>query len=213
MATVTVDLELPELQPIALKADDCALVIIDMENEFLKPEGRVYMPGRAERAIGNLAALIAKFRESGGKIIYVQSLRAETGNEFTVYNQPQRLIEDTWFVEIVDELKPQSGDTIVRKRSNDCFNHTAMEEVLAELGLEPGRSQIVVTGCATNVCVDSAVVGFSVRNYPVWVPEDCTASANEAAELIGYAHYFGRGFSHNVTPTRSDLIQLEKASA
>ena len=202
-----IDVSLPALETVVVDPADSALVIVDMENEFLKPGGRHYMAGRAERAIGNLQGLLARAREAGVPRIFIQSLRAPTSGEFTVFGQPHHLLQDTWAVEIVEELAPLPGETIVTKRSNDVWNHTALEATVAALGLRPGRSRILVTGCATNVCVDCAVVGFSVRGFDVAVPVDCTASASEEAELIGYRHYFGRGFE-NVTPTQSDLIAM-----
>jgi nicotinamidase-related amidase len=209
MTALQVDLSLPELQHVTIDPADSALVIVDMENEFMRPAGDHYLKGRAERAMGNLAPLLARFRAASGNVIYVQSLRARTGSEFTVYGQPHHLIEDTWAVEIAEELAPMPGEAIVKKRSNDSFNHTQMASVLSALGLVPGRSQLVVTGCATDGCVDCAVVGFSVRNYAVSVPEDCTASFSEEAEMFGYHHYFSEAYRHNVTPTRSDLITIK----
>jgi nicotinamidase-related amidase len=194
---------------VTIDSANSALVIVDMENEFLKPGGRHYMRGRAERATANLRALLSRFRSNGMNVIYVQSVRATTNSLFTVFGQSPIVIEGTWNAEIVDELKPLAGEPIVRKQSPDCFNHTTMEAVLAALDLTPGRSHIVVAGCSTNGCVDCAVVGFSVRDYRVSVPVDCTAAMTESAELLGYSHFFGLGFEHNVTPTRSDLIQIE----
>jgi nicotinamidase-related amidase len=208
-AIAKVELTFPELQAVAIDPWDSALVIVDMQNEFLKPEGRHYMRGRAEHATGNLSALLSRFRLSGITVIYVQSVRAPTNSLFTVFGQSPIVIEGTWNAAIVDDLKPLTGEAIVPKHSPDCFNHTAMEAVLAERHLVPGRSHIVVAGCSANGCVDCAVVGFSVRDYRVSVPVDCTAAMTESAELLGYAHYFGLGFDHNVIPTRSDLIQIQ----
>lgn len=201
------EFSLPELQPVTIDPDDSALVIVDMENYFLKPGGGSYKPGRPERSIGNLVPLLGRWRASGGTVIFVHSLRAVTAPEHTVFGRPDHLIEGTWHSEIIDELKPLPGESVVRKRCNDCFNHTRMEQTLASLDLVPGRSQIVITGCATNVCVDCAVVGFSARDYKIWVPEDCTNSGSEENEMFGFAHYFRDTF-YNVTPTRSDLISI-----
>jgi len=209
MTDLQFDVSLPELQSVTIDTADSALVIVDMQNEFMKPAGGHYLHDRAERALGNLAPLLIRFREAGGRVIYVQSLRGKTGSEFTIYGQSYHLIEDTWAVEIAEELAPLPGEAVVKKRSNDSFNHTQMESVLSSLDLVPGRSQIVVTGCATDGCVDCAVVGFSVRNYAVSVPVDCTASFSEEAEMFGYAHYLSEPYKHNVTPTRSDLITMK----
>src|SRR6266508_6104949 len=108
-AITTTQAALPELQPVTIDPADSALVIVDMENEFLKPGGVHYMSGRAERAIGNLAPLLQRFREAGSRVIYVQSLRAKTAPEFTIFQRPYYLQQDTWAVEIVDELQTLPG--------------------------------------------------------------------------------------------------------
>jgi nicotinamidase-related amidase len=210
MFNMKIELVLPELQPVILDPSDTVLVVVDMQNEYLKPEGTYYMGTRSEQAVNKLASLLEKFREGHSKVVFVHSLRAAAASEFTIYRQSPYIVEGTWGAEIVDELKPLTRESVVRKRSNDCFNHTRMEEVLSALDVVPGRSQVVVTGCATNGCVDCAVVGFSVRGYQVVVPEDCTTSHSEEAEMFGYAHFFGKGYLGSATPTRSDLITIEE---
>jgi len=208
-----VKLEIPDLKNIQINPEDSALVIVDMENEFLHPNGKMYMGDRGLRAIKQTAILLEKFRKSNSKIIYIHSIRSADAVMFKVYNQAHRLLENTWNTEIVKELKPLPQETIVQKRSNDCFNNTTMESELCRLGLKPGRSQIVVTGVATSGCVDCAVVGFSVRDYYVYVPIDATATGTEENEMRGYNHFFGVGYNHNVTATKTDLISVKKQSS
>ena len=207
--TTTVEAALPPLKPVTIDPTDSALVIVDMQNVSQKPGGPYYKAERSQATIDHVAALLQRFRGAGSKVIHVQSVRALTSPEYTVFSQPRRLEEGTWAVEIVDELAPLPGEPVVVKRSNDCWNHTTMESVLASLDLVPGRSQIVITGCATNACVDCAVVGFGVRDYRVWIPVDCTIAMSEQDEMLGYLHYFGLGYDYNVIPTRSELISFE----
>jgi nicotinamidase-related amidase len=203
------ELSLPDPRPVTIDPSNAVLVVVDMENSFLKAGYPHYLGTRSEPVVNKIAELLAKFREAGSNVIFVQSLRAVTGSEFTVYGRDHHLIENTPNVEIVDELAPIAGEIIIPKRSNDSFNHTRMEEALASLDLVPGRCQVVVTGCATDGCVDCAVVGFTVRGYDVCVPVDCTVSFSADAELVGYSHFCGDGYGQSVTPTRSDLISIE----
>lgn len=206
MKTMVANLPIPEARAYTLDPKDSALVVVDMENEFLKKEGKRYLGERGDKIIPYVAALIKKFREAGSKIIYVQSVRKPDALEFTVFKKDPILLENTWAVEIVDELAPLPGEPIVQKSSHDCFNNTNMEEVIESLGLVSARSQIVVTGVATNVCVDCAFTGFRVRDFRVYLPKDCTASNTYEAEVAAYQHLIGR--QYNTYCTRSDLINF-----
>lgn len=200
-----VELSVAELQAVTLDPRDSALVIVDMQNEYLSPDGKRFL-ARGAAALNALVPLLEQFRSVGSKVIHVQSVRSRDCLEFTVFAQAPKLLENTWGAEIVATLAPRAQEPVVEKNSHDPFNNTTMERVLAASGLRPGRSRIVVTGVATQGCVDCAVTGFSVRDYVVYVPIDCTAAATEELELLGFAHFFGRGYEYNVFPTRSDLI-------
>ena len=83
-----------------------------------------------------------------------------------------------------------------------------MDSLLERLGMRPGDGHIIVTGISTRNCVQSAVMGFSVRDYHVYVPIDCTAQKDEREMLQAFSLFTSFGYRHNVTVTRSDLIQL-----
>src|SRR5688572_27296570 len=115
MTTTTVELTLPDLRPVTIDPTDAALVVVDMENEFLDPAGRHYMRGRAQRAVSNLRPLLDRFRDCDGNVIYVQSVRAETNSLFTVFGQSPIVIEGTWNAQIFPELEPRAGEAVVPK--------------------------------------------------------------------------------------------------
>jgi len=119
-----------------------------------------------------------------------------------------RLLEGTWGVEFIDELKPEPDEPIVVKRSHDCFNQSDMEPVLTRLGSQPGKTHVVITGHAARGCVQCAVVGFSVRDYWVYAPIDCIGQKEEAQILLAFDLFTTWGFRHNVSVTRSDLISF-----
>jgi nicotinamidase-related amidase len=75
-------------------------------------------------------------------------------------------------------------------------------------GATPGEGHVIVTGISTRNCVQSAVMGFGVRDYHIYVPMDCTAHNDEKQVLQAFSLFTSFGYKHNVTMTRSDLIQL-----
>jgi nicotinamidase-related amidase len=86
-----------------------------------------------------------------------------------------------------------------------------MESLLKRLEMRPGESHVIVTGISTRNCVQSAVTAFSIRDYHVYVPMDCTAQRDEKEILQAFSLFTSFGYRHNVTMTRSDLIRISPA--
>src|SRR4051812_47440072 len=208
MSTRTVDLQTPEPRPVALDPKHAAVVVVDVENEFLRPEGRCYLGERGERTLGPLAALLGRARAAGVPLVYVHSVRDADARVFRVFDVHQHLLRGSWGAEYCEEIAPQPGEPVVDKTSHDCFNHTELEAVLERLGVPAGESTVIVTGVALGVCVSAAVVGFSVRDYWVSVPMDCVAAMTEEAETIAYQPFLHPAWAYNVALTRSDLIEF-----
>jgi len=63
-------------------------------------------------------------------------------------------------------------------------------------------------GVATRGCVQCAVMGFSIRDFYVYVPIDCTTQRDEKEKLQAFSLFNSFGYRYNVAVTRSDLIQF-----
>lgn len=209
----SVSIVMPEAKPAVLDPNTAILVLIDMENEFLHPDGKMYSGERSGPAVEHAATLLKKFRDAGGKVLFVRSVRDKDNLEFTVFHRPFHLLRNTWGSQIVDPLSPKAGEPIVEKHSHDCFNGTTMLAELDKLGAKPGETQIIVMGVDTGVCVDCAVIGFSVRDYHVYLAMDCACSSSEFFEWVAYQHFMRSAYNYNITLTRSDLVSWTKTPA
>jgi nicotinamidase-related amidase len=206
--TVTLELLLPQPQPITVDPAKTALVIIDMENDFAKPEGVTYGSPRRGAVIGPIQALLGRCREAGLPVIYVQSIRYPDSPEFTVFGKTPFILSGTWGSQIVEELTPLPTEPVVEKNSHDCFNNTRLEQLLAELGIVPCEWTIIVVGLGLTNCVGCAISGFSVRAYHVVVPMDCTAAKTREEEICQYQRFMQAGYDYNVLLTESPLITI-----
>jgi nicotinamidase-related amidase len=206
--TVMLELQVPKPQAVTVDPAKTALVIIDMENDFAKPEGYAYHSPRRGAVIQPIAGLLARCREAGLPVIFVQSIRDPDSPEFRIYGQEPYILRGTWGSQIVEELTPLPDEPVVEKNSHDPFNHTRLDDLLAERGIDPEEWTILVVGLGLANCVNCAVSGFSVRQYRVLLPMDCTAASSYEQELCLYQRFMQRGYSYNVTLTRSDLIQI-----
>lgn len=208
-----IDINYPDPVPVNLDASKTLLIIVDMENCSAHPHGPQYMGEPVDKIIPRIVELRNYVRASGGKVLHTQSVRKRDALEFTVFNNVVRKLEGTWDAEFIDALKPAPDEPVVVKYTHDCFYQTDMGEQLKRLGMRPGDGRVIVTGVASRGCVQCAVTGFSIRDYYVYVPMDCTAAKDDTETLLSFSLYQGFGYRYNVTMTRSDLITLRPAAA
>jgi nicotinamidase-related amidase len=203
-----IELNYPEPVPVKLDPAKTMLLIVDMENEDAHPKGKRYMGESVDQIIPKIAALRRRVRRAGGLVVHTQSVRKRDALEFTLFKNVVRKVEGTWGAEFIDELKPEPGEPVVVKYTHDCFYRTEMESVLERCRLRGGEGRIVVTGIAARGCVQSAVMGFSIRDFHVYVPIDCTTQRDEKEKLQAFTLFSSFGYRYNVTVTRSDLIEV-----
>lgn len=201
-----VELDVPTTAPLRIDPARTLLVLVDMENEFCHPDGRLYLGPDAEEAAVRSADAAARARRDGWRIVWIRSVREADAVEFTAFDRGPHLVRDTWAVDYHPPLAVAAGETVIEKTSHDCFNHTRLEAWLGEQGIEAPEWHVLVAGVATNICVDLAVTGFSVRDHRVGLLLDCVAprsGPDAAAVLARYAH---RAYRYNVTVTSLELV-------
>lgn len=141
--------------------------------------------------------------------MHTQSVRSPQALEFTVFHNTVRKLEGSWGATLIEELSPAPDEPLIVKHTHDCFYRTGMDALLSEMDVRPGDGHVIVTGISTRNCVQSAVMGFSVRDYHVYVPMDCTTHNDEKQVLQAFSLFTSFGYKHNVTMTRSDLIRFD----
>ncbi len=206
-----------ESKPVTIDPGKTALIIVDMQNDFLKLGGKLG-PTDAKGAqycatiISHVKALLDRCREAGMPVIYTQDYHYPDDPEFAIW--PPHCEVGTPGVEIVPELAPEPGDYIIRKGgktvSYDCFfaSHepNEMENVLKKLGVDT----VIVTGTVSNICVYAAVVGCAQRGYKTIVPRDCIASLAPYGERLALNQFSAL---YRVIVTESKLIRFFKYGA
>jgi nicotinamidase-related amidase len=213
MTRVTVELDIPE--PKAVKADPrrTLVVLVDLENEWCAPEGDRYMGEEVGGVLRDVAALVIHARDAGARILWVRSVRRPDAIEVRAFGRTPRLLEGSWATEFTPPLAPAEGEKIVVKHSHDCFNGTGLDQWLTQQGIDPPDWTVMIAGVALDVCVNHAVLGFSVRDHRVVVLLDCVApnvGSRAAATLV---HYGYRGYSYNVTVSESRLVDWSTSDA
>jgi nicotinamidase-related amidase len=184
------------------------LVIVDMENEFCHRNGKMFC-AFTRPTLGPLKHLLERARDASVPVTFVQSVRDPDAPEFKYFNVSPILIENTWNVQFVDELKPRPGERIIQKRTHDCFYHTEMDSYLDSVVKHPPDYSVIVTGVVSNVCVYHAILGFHIRNFRTIVPVDCIAGDQEGQEFT-IKQMLHVGYNYNVKLSESEKIKFVK---
>lgn len=168
-------LRAPELEvrdSLSLRARETAVIVVDMQNDFVKPGGKLLVPS-AERTIGPIADLLARARSAGAKVFYTQDTHYDGDPEFEIWGEHAKY--GTWGWEIVDELKPSEGDIVVRKTRYDGFYGTPLEDLLRVYGIK----NVVIGGTVANICVLHTAGSAALRWFKVIVPLDTISALND----------------------------------
>ena len=206
---VTITYTTPTPKEFALDPAKTAVVVVDMENYFCKRPG----VGRMGEVIEGNVRLLAKAREAGAKVIYIQSVRTPDALEVTVFGRDPMLLEGTPDVEIVSEIAPLPGEPVVKKYNHDPFARTELEDVLTREGIIAGEWTVLVTGVSAAVCANACAMGFSNRHYMTLIPMDCTAAGTVEDEARTYSIYQGRAYNFDMDFTLSTMVSFVPAAA
>ena len=156
-----------------------ALVVIDMQNDFCADNGYIHTTQGADMS-GNkpLADRIGKMveaaREAGVMVVWIKAIY-----DHNLLPAPMlsKMLEkgkgtvccasDSWGADFY-EIGPIKGEQVVEKRCYSAFHNTQMDDILRRRGIK----SLVMTGVATNVCVESTLrEAFFHGYYIVWRPE------------------------------------------
>ncbi len=190
--------ELPEPRAVEVDSRKTALIIVDMQNDFAHPNGRLFVP-TAPATIPAIKALLDKARKAGVMIVYTQDWHGYNDPEFKIWGE--HAVANTWGAEVVDELKPEPSDTVVKKLRYDAFYGTPLEHILRLAGVE----NLVIVGTVANICVLHTAGSAALRWFNIYLPIDGISALTDfdMKAAIRQVSFLYRG-----TITRSDLIRF-----
>jgi nicotinamidase-related amidase len=135
---------------------DTALLVIDVQN------GVVAGNYRRDAVVANVGSLVEKARREDVPVIWVQ-------------HSDEGLERESADWQIVPELNPDGSEPLVEKHYGDSFEDTALENVLARLGV--GR--LVVVGAQTDACIRSTLHGAFARGYDATLVSDAHTTEDQ----------------------------------
>jgi nicotinamidase-related amidase len=156
-----------------LNAETTALIVVDMQNGFCKPDGSLYAPG-SEMAIEPIESLIEQARTAGTQVVYTQDVHppmqfndAHYYDEFEQWGE--HVLEGSWEADIVNELPIRPADHVVEKHTYDAFYQTELDGWLSARAI----NNLVICGTLANVCVLHTAGSAGLRDYRPILISDC----------------------------------------
>lgn len=201
-------------EALQLRPSETALIVVDMQNAYSTLGGYLDKAGFDVSATGpvieRIQVAIEAARAAGIQVIFFQngwdkdyveaggpgSPNWHKSNALkTMRRQPELqgtlLAKGTWDYDLVDALKPAPGDIVMPKTRYSGFFNTPLDSTLRARGIR----NLVFTGIATNVCVESTLRdGFFLEYFGVVLEDACHQAGPRAAHdaaLFNIETFFG----------------------
>jgi len=155
-----------------------ALIVADMLNDFLDPQGSLYVGPQAREIIPFVSEKIAQFRAQGGVVIFVCDAHAVNDREFKYF--PPHAVKGSWGAEIIPELPPAHGDYRVEKTRYSAFSHTNLDDILKQEQVD----EVHVVGVMTSICVMETIKELFDRDMPGLVYRQGVADSDPEAHAF-----------------------------
>lgn len=177
-----------------------ALIVVDFQNDFCHNQGvfgkKNFNLSHVEKAVSNLLPFLDRCRQFNLPIIFVRTIHSNwTDSESWIGRLEGAAREmlicrpNTWGAEFY-RIEPQTDDFIVTKHRFSGFVGTDLDVVLRSRRIET----LLITGVATNVCVETtARDGFNL-DYRIILVEDCCGAFSpeeHASTITNITKYFG----------------------
>lgn len=177
-----------------------AVIVVDMQNDFCDPAGATAQSGKSVQPMVEMAPrlrrLLGSARAAGVPVIFIQMLQTQwTKTKTWVFkggdaSRVPKCAAGTWGAEFYG-VAPEGDEPVVVKHRYSAFVNTSLETILHTLGV----TTLIMTGVATNVCVESTARDGFMKDYDIVFLSDCTATSAPAlheATLENIRGHFGR---------------------
>lgn len=154
-----------------------ALLIVDMQHDFLSPECELYLPG-AELIVPAIQKLAAAARKKGWPVIYVVREHDKSGEDIEKFRLPifarkPFCVGGTKGAETVEEIAPEPGDIVVGKTRFSGFFGTKLDLILRRMEIK----RLIISGAQYPNCIRSTAVDGIGLDYDVAICPDATWGA------------------------------------
>ncbi|MDQ6778433.1 MAG: cysteine hydrolase [Actinomycetota bacterium] len=207
--------------PYELEPATTALILIDMQRDFLEPDGFGELLGNdvslLAAVVPPLTAVLAGARARGMMIVHTREghrpdladcppSKLARGRLDVGIGSPgpkgRILVRGEYGHDIVDELAPMPGEIVLDKPGKGSFYATDLELMLRNQGV----TSLIVTGVTTEVCVHTTVREANDRGFECLVLEDCVGSYFPEFQEVGLKMIAAQGGIFGWVAHSTDLL-------
>jgi nicotinamidase-related amidase len=204
--------------PFPLPPGQVALIVIDMQRDFLLPGGFGETLGNDVSQLAGvvppLQEVLAAARAAGLLVIHTREghrpdlspAKHRRGKPSLRIGDPgpygRILIRGEYGHDIIDELAPLDGEIVIDKPGKGAFYATDLQSILQSHDI----TSLIVTGVTTEVCVHTTVREANDRGYEVLVPADCVGSYFPEFQRVGLEMVAAQGGIFGWVTDSSTLI-------
>ena len=178
-----------------------ALLLIDVINHFEYPDSDKLL-AEALPIAPRIATLKRRARAAGLPVIYVNDnfgqWRSDASKVLAYCLRP-----GSPSARFVERLRPEDEDYFVLKPMHSGFYQTPLDLLLKHLGV----TTLILSGIATNSCIQYTAHDAKMRNFQIFVPPDCSAARTREEHEQAIRHMQSMA-SADITP--SPNLQLKK---
>jgi ureidoacrylate peracid hydrolase len=180
-----------------VEPEKTALIVVDVQNDYCHPKGSLGSAGAdvssVDPAVRNIEKLIEASRKIGVAVIFVRNWHeswTDSQQWLTRKTSTTRAaIARSWGAEFY-RVSPLEGEPIVNKYRYSGFVGTTLDQALSTLK----RETVIMTGIATNVCVESTARQAVFLDYKLVFTSDGTATSDGEAIQKATLHNMSRHF-------------------
>lgn len=191
-----------------IRKGKACLLVIDMQNEFLREDGAVFFHYATE-ILPNLKRIVAASRRASIPLVFTghthENPKIDGGMTAEFWPEIKRgesLIKGTRGVRVYPAVRPLRGEQMIWKHRYSAFYNTDLEIVLRGMG----ATDLIITGVLTNVCCESTARDAFARDFRVFFVADATATTEPEFHIASLKN-LAYAFAYVVT-TKDLLAQI-----
>ncbi|WP_106475499.1 isochorismatase family protein [Phytohalomonas tamaricis] len=189
--------------PWSIVAERSALLVIDMQNDFVREGAPMAVPMARER-IPAMQRLVESCRYQAIPVLYTQQVLYDAFqvSPLEVAYQPHLkqagMRAGSEGIAIIEELAPAVDEVVITKHRYDAFYNTQLETILRNIRGPGVVDTLFIVGTVTNICCESTARSAFMRDFKVVFVSDANGGLDHAsheATLASIGSVFGRVLS------------------
>lgn len=168
---------MPVVEVQRLDPERTAMIVVDMENDFVAEGAPLETPG-AREMVPKLVEALGFCRDAGVKVIYTAHAHRRDGSDLGLFSvnpviaRGEALAEETPGVDIYPEVAPQPGEHVIKKHRFSGFFATDLDMILRGWQVDT----VIIAGATTENCCHATARDALFRDYKVVFLSDATAT-------------------------------------